>query len=71
MSVVTRMTPREFLIVQRRLCTDRRFHTFRLKYNGKISREDAEKFFTQCDELTYNIVPHPDKGVYIIHLFMR
>jgi len=62
------MAPREYLITQRRLCADRKFHQFTLWFNGKITREDAEKFLSQCDELTFNIVPNPARGVYVVYL---
>lgn len=80
MTVITRtrksgrrlpMAPREYLITQRRLCADRKFHQFTLLFNGKITRDDAEKFLTQCEELTFNIVPNPARGVYMVYLHLK
>jgi hypothetical protein len=50
-----RRESREFLCTQRRLCIDRGFHTFSLRFNGKIDADQAFQFFSACPELDFII----------------
>ena len=65
------MSRHEFLCAQRRLCADRRFHTFSLRFNGKIDADEASAFFKKCPELVFNIVSDTRLSCWRVYLNKR